>query len=252
MTFPPTLDRASYQNMIDTYMALGRAAGKGEQIVGKGVCGYASAFPHPISNFAAVHELTTGLAGDLQQIAESRSSFQVYLFDRLTDRHARSLLKTQGFRNVYVLQVMSAAPTVPAGGLPLDKAEGFEERLAVAEFMIDQFHSSHPDWVKEEVRRATADAEGLDLYSLSEDGERIAAMMLRRNESCVGLYNLCVKAECRRRGYGKLLVTMLRRHASNLQVPIVLQCDRSLVGWYEELGFVRAGRIEVYHLSHLI
>jgi len=252
MMAPISVERASFQNLIDTYLALGRAAGKGEQIVGKGVYGYASSFPHPISNFAVVSEVVPATASDLRQIAETRRSFNVYLYDLLASRQSRSLLRKQGFRNTHMLQVMSAAPTVPPGGLPLDRAETPVDRLAVAEFMISQFPSTSPGWIMEEVCQATACAEGLDLYSLKEEGGIIAAMMLRRNESCIGLYNLCVKAEERRRGYGKLLVTIAKRHASNLRVPLILQCNRSLVAWYEDLGFVKNGRIEVYHLSHLI
>jgi len=247
-----TVEKASFQNLIDTYLALGRAAAKGEQIVGKGVQGYASSFPHPISNFAVSSEVTPSLAADLRLIAETRNAFHVYLYDELSTRQSRALLRKQGFRNTHTLQVMSAAPVVPPGGLPLDKAESIEDRNEVAQFMISQFTSSYPDWIKSEVCDATTHAEGLDLYSLRENDEIIAAMMLRRNESCIGLYNLCVKAEERRRGYGKLLVAMARRHASNLRVPLILQCDRSLISWYQDIGFVKTGKIEVYHLSHLI
>lgn len=251
MTDSLSLERAAFQNLIDTYLALGRAAGKGEQIVGSGVWGYASSFPHPISNFAVVGEVRADCAAALRRIAEPRKSFHVYLYDRLADRRTRACLRRQGFRNTHLLQVMAAEPTAPPGGMPLDKADTPEARLAVAGFMVGQFPSSHPEWVREEVRQATAAAQGLDLYSLSENGAMIAAMMLRRNGSCIGLYNLCVKAEERGRGYGRLLVAMARRHASSLRVPLVLQCDRSLAAWYEGLGFVKSGRIEVYHLSHL-
>lgn len=251
MTPLTTIEKASFQNLIDTYMALGRAAGKGEQIVGKGVQGYASSFPHPISNFAVVSEVTASIAADLKLIAEPRKAFHVYLYDEMASRQSRSFLKKQGFRNTHVLQVMSVAPVVPPGGLPLEKAESIESRTDVAEFMISQFPSTYPDWIKDEVRDATANAEGLDLYTLKEDGQIIAAMMLRRNESCIGLYNLCVRIEDRRRGYGKMLVTMAKRHASNLRIPLILQCDRNLAAWYQEFGFVKSGKIEVYNLSHL-
>lgn len=247
-----TIGKASLQNLTDTYMALGRAAGKGEQIVGKGIQGYASSFPHPISNFAVLSDVSPSLAVDLKSIAETRRAFHAYLYDGVADRQSRQLLRKQGFRNTHVLQVMSVAPVVPPGGLPLERAEDYEARVEVARFMISQFPSSYPDWIRDEVRDATASAEGLDLYCLREEGGIVAAMMLRRNDSCIGLYNLCVKAEERRRGYGKLLVTMAKRYASNLRVPLILQCDRSLVSWYQDCGFVKTGKIEVYLLAQIL
>jgi predicted GNAT family acetyltransferase len=252
MTPLVTVERASLQNLTDTYMALGRASGKGEEIVGSGIHGYASSFPHPISNFAIANDVTPNIAADLKRIAETRSAFHVYLYSEVAGRLAKTHLRKQGFRNTHVLQVMSTAPIVPPGGLPIDRAESDERRDGVSQFMLSQFPSTYPDWIRDEVRHATAAAEGLDLYSMAENGEIVAAMMLRRNDSCIGLYNLCVKAEERGRGLGRLLVTMAKRYASNLRVPLILQCDRSLVSWYQALGFVKTGKIEVYLLPRVL
>lgn len=249
---PLTIEKASLQNLVDTYMALGRASGKGEQIVGSGIHGYASSFPHPISNFAIAGDITPSIAADLKRIGETRSAFHVYLYDEVVGRQARASLRKQGFRNTHVLQVMSAPPVVPPGGLPLERAETEHSREVVAKFMMSQFPSSYPEWIRDEVCKATSAAEGLDLYSMKEENEIIAAMMLRRNESCVGLYNLCVRAEQRGRGIGRLLVTMAKRYASNLRVPLILQCDRSLISWYQSSGFVKTGKIEVYLLPRVL
>ena len=244
-----TIGKASLHNLVDTYMALGRAAGNGEQIVGKGVSGYASAFPHPISNFAIVNDLTVNLSQDLKLIAEQRKAFHVYLYDDCINRQSRALMKKAGFKCTHILNVMTAPPTVQPGSLPLNRAETETQRETVARFMLSQFSSAYPEWIIDEVMRATTTAEGLDLYTLVEESEVVAAMMLRRNDSCIGLYNLCVRHNQRGRGYGKMLVQMTRRFASTFRQPVVLQCDRSLVGWYQNAGFVKAGKIEVYLLA---
>jgi GNAT superfamily N-acetyltransferase len=233
-------------NLTDTYMALGKAAGNGGIFDNAGLQGFASAFPHPISNFAVVQQMTPELASDLRSIVSSRLAFHVYIGASNNMRRSCSLLRKAGFRNTHTLFVMATRPGNDVGGLPLEKAETTQARADIADFMMSQFPSSYPEWIRHEVMRATAEAEGLDLYSFEPNRERIGAIMLRRNDSCVGLYNLCVAEPERSRGVGTMLVRMTQRVANRQKQPVILQCDRRLVSWYEHLGFRCVGKVEVF------
>jgi GNAT superfamily N-acetyltransferase len=236
----------AFDNLTDTYMALGKAAGNGAIFDNEGLQGFVSAFPHPISNFAVVKQLTPEIAADLQSIVSTRLAFHVYIGAYSNLRRACSLLRKNGFRNTHTLFVMAARPGEDVGGLPLERAESGQVRIDIADFMMSQFPSSYPEWIRQEVMRATAEADGLDLYSYEVHRERIGAIMLRRNDSCVGLYNLCVVEPQRSQGIGTMLVRMTQRVANRQKQPVILQCDRRLVSWYEHLGFQCVGKVEVF------
>ncbi len=140
------------------------------------------------------------------------------------------------------------------GGRPEDApavirfAQGDAERREVAQFMVDQFFSSSPGAVRDAVLVATWKCEHR-LASLVEDGVRIGAVMLVSGPGAlptVGLYNLCVDYRRRGEGFGRALVAAVQEEAIRAGRPVVLQCDESLVGFYESLGFARCGAVDCW------
>jgi predicted N-acetyltransferase YhbS len=73
--------------------------------------------------------------------------------------------------------------------------------------------------------------------------------MLVEDGSSVGLFNLCVRPELRRKGLGAKLVRAVQAAASATGKPVVLQCEPDLAPWYKTLGFEPVGTVEALTLS---
>ncbi|MDX2065814.1 MAG: GNAT family N-acetyltransferase [Fimbriimonadaceae bacterium] len=71
-----------------------------------------------------------------------------------------------------------------------------------------------------------------------------AAAMVSPTEESVGIYNLCVPASRRRLGHGGSLVKLILQASGGR--PVTLQCEPSLVPWYERFGFRSVDFVEIY------
>ena len=233
-------------NLTETYLALGQATNDVETLDMPGVVGCRGKFPHPICNFAITQSGSNAAVEDLRTLAQAHPGFHVYVCVASGCRSTGPLLLRAGFRLVHNLVQMLADPAEEAVPMPIDAAETLEGRRKIARFMMSQFFSRHPDWIRDRVCEATACAHGLDLYAVQAGRELLGAVMLRPSERSVGLYNLCVAAMERGRGHGSEIVRMVLRHAAVSRLPVILQCDRDLERWYSGFGFRAVGSIEVY------
>lgn len=232
-------------NLVRTYLSLGRASERSQILEEDGFEGCIGPTPHPVCNFAVGLNLGPADAGRLAALAGSRPQFNIYACgtDRPADLAER--LQTAGFRKAYRLCQMVAEPGKVPSGLAPTRATALEERDAAAGFMMREFFGRSDGPSRDAVRRATAAAEELELYGVEDNGARVAAAMLSRSESMVGLYNLCVRKDLRGQGWGRAVVMWVLAQASDSEW-VTLQCDAALEGWYQRLGFRSIGSVDVY------
>ncbi|MGV3618635.1 MAG: GNAT family N-acetyltransferase [Fimbriimonas sp.] len=245
------LAAAGAENLRRTYINLGLAVPGTERIQEEGFAGCLGTFEHAVCNFAAGLSLDPWSARRLRELALSRPAFHIYSLSDDRPAHRAELLERQGFRISYRLVQMGAEPGDPGPYVELSPAESVPDRLKVAAFMGTQFFSRQASAFRQRVATATAHATDLALYELVERHHRLGAVMLCQTENSVGLYNLCIAAARRGKGLGRSIVGWARAKAAAEGLPVCLQCDARLAGWYEHLGFRRIGIVDVYSLDKM-
>jgi ribosomal protein S18 acetylase RimI-like enzyme len=244
--------RIASENLIETYFALGSACSSARVVQEQGFRLCTSAVDHPISNFAADLDLDANGAQRLSVLAAHHPSLHVYLLPGDRPKHAAELLRCAGFRPAHTLSQMVWRPRpaeVSLTALEMKEADTRRARDSVASFMAEQFFFTQKGSFRRRVTEATAGATHLKLLSFAERSKIVGAVMLCETKTTIGVYNLCVAASLRNRGWGSEIVRSAKHLASKAGNPLVLQCDANLEGWYRSLGFETAGVVEVYSLA---
>lgn len=237
------------ENLLETYFALGQAA-PGSTITRESayrLCTNQS--NHPISNFAADLRLDANAASRLSQIAAYKPNFHVYRLPNDQPRHAAELLQQAGFKVGHVLTQLAWTPRADFGGDPtmtLEFAANARHRERIAAFMTEQFFSKQSSSFRRLVIEGTSLACGLQLAAVVDRSRTIGSVMLCETAETLGIYNLCVAAGMRNRGFGKQIVRALKLLSLERGKPLVLQCDTALVSWYRDQLFESVGFVEVY------
>lgn len=221
-----------------------------------------SALPHAVSNFAIVGDEPRAAAKKLADWARRRTAFNVYVVPGAHQEAAVAQLFRVGFREAGQLRMMSAA--IPdlvanaAGQAPLFEvrkrgeddiveARTFELRLSIGRFMSVQFFGRQTSALRESIALSTARASSR-LFTFGPK-KPIGAAMAVRSGTSFGIYNLCVEATMRERGYGSALLEQLLGAAAVERLTPTLQCDPALEPWYAKRGFAPQGTIVVMGLD---
>jgi len=184
----------------------------------------------------------------LQQWSLDFPSFRVFTLpgDKPVDFKER--LGKAGFFRAHRLTQMCCTPRDLRPHLPITEAVAPDERLMVSRFMIDQFFWRWSAEIREIVSLATANTDHSLFYSGDLDCP-VAGVMLVRTDGILGLYNLCVAQVHRNLGIGASVVGAVQNLAATQNLPITLQCDSALVGWYSNLGFEISGFLDTFLLE---
>ncbi len=199
-------------------------------------------FAHPLCNFGVV------LANDgLPQVlraAMGRSHFNIYTFESLSQG------VVEGYVPALALRVMTA-PAAAITASPLLEATTIGERMVVTRFMADQFFPNHKNDIRERIAEASARAKGIAHYAFraGNDPTVIGATMLSVEGPMVGLFNVCVDKSRQGRGWGADIVRQMLNEAAIRGRATTLQCELSLEGWYEKLGFHAVDTLTVWTVS---
>jgi ribosomal protein S18 acetylase RimI-like enzyme len=195
------------------------------------------------------------VGGDARQIAavlleqaEACLGFYVFLMtgDEPADLHER--LGDAGFQ---VRQTLVGMAAVGHSGEPETGATAvtdLKERRAVASFMARQFFWRMPKDGRDAIAAATALGPHT-LWAVGPVHEPEAAVMLVEQPDSVGLFNLCVRPDLRRKGLGSRVVGAVGAHAARQGKPVVLQCEAELAAWYREQGFREVSRVDALSLA---
>lgn len=234
------------ENIEATYLAVGQH-GEGAKIdrYADGlIC--TSDLHHPVSNFAVARRCTPEFMARLAQVAIGRKVFNIYALPG-PEKFQGKRWNQGGFAVAGCLSLLTSQGAPPKASPALVRATSFEERQSIARFMAMQFFSRQTSSLREKIALATAKAE-VDLYHLGEAVPRVAVMVCR-SQGMLGIYNLCVAASERDRGFGSDLLNGLQKLAYEEGRVATLQCDPSLEPWYVRRGFFSVGDVSVLTLE---
>ncbi len=238
---------AASENLLDTYLALGRALPGAEVRETDAYVASLSDLPHPSGNFAARLGLDPWSAGELRELAASRPAFQAIALPDDGPAHLAELLRRAGFEPVQRLVAMTATPSFVLSGFDMAPCEGDERRRA-GRFMVDAFFAREPFLLRETMAQALADAASVSLHAHLSRDRPVAAVALSRTPGVMGIYNLCVAGAHRGKGLGASLVAWCLAQAAAEGLQACLQCAPGLEPWYARHGFEREGTITGWSL----
>ena len=242
----PLID-AAVANLSHTYLVLGRSTFGAHVWEEEGFKACAGTVQHPICNFATDLRVTASAARRLREIAERNRTFTLYLLPPHDNENSHNLLSDEGFGLSHKLKIMVAAETLE-DDVQLDEALLKDDRRKIAEFMVDQFFHRQSTAFRRGIAEATAISPELKLFRAVRNERTSAAVMLSEYSDIVGLYNLCVAPQFRRRGWGSAVVKTVVGEARKGHRSVTLQCEPSLMSWYSSLGFKEVGSVSVYGL----
>jgi predicted GNAT family N-acyltransferase len=242
-----SLTAAASENLKYTYFELGRAANS-KIVQEPGFAACVGDFEHPICNFAAGLDLDRFSANRLARVALDRPSFNVYATPLDRPANIGALLTGEGFQRSYRLVQMVAEPQQLETKNSLFRASTRHDRLQIAYFMVDQFFTKQGQPFRDQVANATSQATALELLAIKRDGRILGAAMICFNQGMAGVYNVCVDTSLRGLGVGSAMLREILAVCAIRQAPATLQCDSKLEAWYANLGFRRAGEVDVYAL----
>lgn len=241
-------------NLRETYLSLGRHV-RGAQLYDQvGITGVTSSFDHAIGNFGVAMGGDRTAAFEAWRLARDHESYLVYVGQSEPEFVPDAVFCERGFRPVHrqCILVQSAEDfertSDPLCVLPV---EGRENREAVADFVSRQFFSQVSPVVRDEVARVITRAESLDLFGTwdpltHKTFRNIQGAYSICDTEMLGLYNLCVDVRLRGQGVGSFMVRKLLESRSGRQ--ICLQCDESLLSWYQQFGLQQVGWLGIYSL----
>ena len=238
---------AATANLSHTYLELGRSSANPHVWSEEGFRACTGSLGHAICNFATDIVPCEQVARRLRAIAERRRCFALYTFPPHDDKTRLQALGDAGFALSHRLLIMTSEK---ASGDPtqLQEADNPVERRKIAEFMVDQFFHRQPTSFRRGIAEATAAAASLKLFKATWNERTAGAVMISEHSGIVGLYNLCVAPQFRRRGWGSAIVRTIAGRASETGRNVTLQCEPSLASWYSSLGFKEVGSVSVFGL----
>lgn len=242
--------RCGRENLVHTYLRLGEKVPQAEVERRFGVTSCRSRLNLPFGNFALDirTEEPDACLSYLGRLARETTSFRVFSLpdDEPPDFALR--LERAGFRPSLRLAQMAADGREGAPAEEAGRAREPLERWFVSQFMVRQFFWRSHRELQEQIVAVTAASEH-ELWYVGDVRHPIAAVMVTRTPGTLGLYNLCVAPEHRRRGIGGRLVELVRSAAAREGRVVALQCEPGLVPWYEMRGFCVMGKIGFYGLD---
>ena len=225
--------------MVETYFALARSAEGSCRFEDEGIIGCKSTSDHPAANFSIVARPNLPAINRLVQLGVGTA----YVVPTDQGSSVVEMMRGAGFLPGNTLSLMFQRN--PSGGIDLDleTMAGFSARYDHTMFLASQFFSSSSASFSQGIATMTTQAQSCELLRLSGKNGPIAGAMVNQTENVLGLYNITVSPENRHNGLGSNLVRTLVAIAASRLCTATLQCNESLVPWYERLGFRKYGEV---------
>lgn len=242
------LVRLGRENIVHTYGCLADAMPDVTLVKGPGFLYCKRPEPLTLCNFAigfdiAKSDLPAAMAL-LSQLGQANAAFRCFVMPGDQPADFGSRLEANGFGLIGSLDSLVAIQ--PTGAtIELTECMTQEERHKVSLFMVTNFFWRREVSLRTRVMESTARS-CHRLFWVGSPGQISGAVMISETEGALGLYNLCVDRHHRRRGLGRSIVQACLHMAASLGLPLVLQSESDLRGWYQAQGFTSFSRIETY------
>ena len=244
-----SLTDAARQNVAQTYMGLARNLPNTRLIQHPNFSGTIALLPYAFCNFViGIDGDDSELGGILHEIdrwARLQPALRVYVLSGDGPHKLEESLVTAGFSPVHRLIQMAWYPARTLGREEWSQAQSSNDRRRVSSFMVQQFFAMNAAEFRELVVEATTQGPH-ELWQINDDDSIVATAMVSETQHALGIYNVCVESTKRRRGYGTALMRSAQIQAQERQLPLLLQCDEALSGWYRELGFQVFGEMHSF------
>lgn len=241
---------AARENLIETYWRLGLTVGDLTNHQQTPFRLLTSPRPLSVANMALDFQdrdpaLVQAHLVELRKVAARYPSFRVLSCDG-DPVDLVQFAPTVGMEVENRLHLLTAASSCQSG-LVLSEATEENDRVRIAEFMVDQFpHRRNPS-LRELIVRANSQAKHR-LFFQGVAAHPQAALMLSETPNGVGLYNLCVTPKLRGQGLGSQLFGWAEKWARERTKPLVLQSFPQLLPFYERQGCVVVGEFRALRL----
>jgi ribosomal protein S18 acetylase RimI-like enzyme len=225
--------------MVETYFALARTARGACRFEDEGIIGSRAEVDHPAANFSIVARPNLPAISRLAAM----NSHTAYVIPTDQTGSVLEMMRGAGFSVGSSLSLMFMRN--PSGGIDLDleTVSGFSARYDHTMFLATQFFAADGGSFCEGISTMTALAGKCELLKLSDRLGPSGGAMLCQTGAILGLYNISVAPESRGKGLGANLVRSLIGVAASRKCTVTLQCNESLVPWYERLGFRKYGEV---------
>jgi|GEM_PF-3103182 len=230
-----------FDNLLATFRALGAAA-EGSLTETDDYLFCEGAVNHPVANFAVIRNLNSNDAGMFARHAAQRSVFHLYA---IPTAPVNEMLRRAGFQPSYRMLQMAAPAMGPVTDFETEPINPIDV-LAAANLMIETFFQRYGLAEQGAIRNAICNS-GIPAVGQLTDGAVVSTALMHYNAETIGVYNLCVGASKRNKGFGRDLVRRIRVAAS--ENPVILQCDYNLGAWYQSLGFSEVSSLTVYTID---
>ncbi len=241
----------THSNLVETYFKLASAIPGTESVQNESWTACRNSMDHASCNFGIITSSESMDAPELNEFIGNRNSFHIYSFckDYVKDPADR-WAKRMGYRHGSILIALAMQPKEigVTSSIKLEFAQSEGERNQIAEAIALQFFPRQTHAARRVIVAATAGS-GLPLAKIISDGESVGAIMLCRTNGAIGVYNFFVEQRFRGLGIGKQTMLAVAELARFEQCIVCLQCDLSLIEWYEILGFNEIGHVDIWVLD---
>jgi hypothetical protein len=236
-------------NMRHTYSCIAKAAPDIELLENKGFVAFRSPLRHPVSNFAIGEFSQPQVMAQLREWIEKRPIYHLYSLVSNSNADTSVSLLSYGFRQSNELITMAAPQMRGSSRVKIRWTVSPTDRLEASKFMADQFFARQTPDVRSVIAHSACGS-GLPIGWLESDQGRIGAFMSCLWSECLGIYNFCIDRKWRGVGMGKESLAALRDFAGKSEIPLILQCDATLVGWYQSCGLEIVGHVDIWELDN--
>jgi|CXWL01.1.fsa_nt_gi GNAT superfamily N-acetyltransferase len=242
----------TYSNLVETYFALANAIVGTNAEIGDGWVACRNPMAHASCNFGIACSVESISSARLEEFIGNRSTFHLYSFCKGSgcdgdDRWATRM----GFRHGSTLAALAIQPNdvTPAPKVHLQFAESESERNIIAEKIALQFFPRQSQSARQVIVMATVGS-GLPLAHIIHDKKSVGAIMLCKTVGAFGVYNFFIEERFRRLGIGTQTMLAVADMARSEDCIVCLQCELSLIDWYESKGFIEVGHVDIWALDH--
>lgn len=225
--------------MTETYFNIAKTAPGKTKYCDDGIYGWFSEIAHPATNVAVIARANPSSLHALRRQKDVHGPFTSYILPTNDDSAVLEMATRAGFSLSGRLNLMFLKPRLQKSAPELEFLSDASDRFDLTFFLARQFFLEMDEEFNTIIAGLTAKATKCELIRYRRGANLEAGAMISQIQDTLGFYNIAVSPERRHRGIGGTILSHLIGVAGARDCYATLQCNDSLVEWYERLGFRR-------------